>query len=120
MSTTKLLLIAIAVIVAGTVPGIDTNLQPGDMFEVDETAAADLVARELAKPADEGAGSEPPPPDDKAAKPKRVKLRLLVDGTHGRCNDVVEVPADEAKALIAAGAADADKKAVAYAEGLKS
>lgn len=43
------------------------------------------------------------------------KVRILVDGAGYKCDDVVLLPDDVAKALAADGAADADKAAVAYA-----
>lgn len=47
---------------------------------------------------------------------KKVKGRVLVDGTFGKCNDVVEIDAKQVKAL--AGVVDTDPEAVAYAESL--
>lgn len=46
--------------------------------------------------------------------PARVKARVLVDGKYGRCNDVVEVDADDKSREI-----DTTPDAVAYAESLK-
>jgi hypothetical protein len=51
------------------------------------------------------------------ADAKKVKARVLVDGAHGQCNDVIEIDPAQAKAL--AGVVDADPEAVAYAESLK-
>jgi hypothetical protein len=48
------------------------------------------------------------------AAAKKVKARVLVDGAYGKCNDVIEIDASEAKDL--AGVVDADPAAVAYAE----
>lgn len=53
-----------------------------------------------------------------AAAPKTVRTRLLADCEHGKCNDVVSVPPDEAKALKASGQADDTKAAVDYAASL--
>lgn len=50
------------------------------------------------------------------AEAKKVKVRVLVDGPLGKCNDVVEIDAADVKALV--GTVDADPKAVAYAETL--
>ena len=55
----------------------------------------------------------------KAAK-KTVKARVLVDGSHGKCNDVVHVTAADLKAGEAAGELDGNKAAVAHAESLKA
>ncbi|MBD8531566.1 MULTISPECIES: hypothetical protein [unclassified Massilia] len=51
------------------------------------------------------------------AETKKVKVRVLVDGAHGNCNDVIEIDPAEAKSL--AGKVDADPAAVEYAESLK-
>lgn len=50
------------------------------------------------------------------AEAKKIKARVLIDGAHGKCNDVIEVDAAQAKAL--AGAIDTDPAAVEYAESL--
>lgn len=59
---------------------------------------------------------------DKTEKQTRkrapVRVRILVDGPHGQVNQVVELPADIAKALQADGAVDASPEAVAYADSL--
>lgn len=54
----------------------------------------------------------------KAKNSGDVRVRLLYDCAHGRCNDVVTLPAAEAESAIADGSADADPAAVAYAESL--
>lgn len=51
------------------------------------------------------------------ADAKKVKARVLVDCDLGKCNDVVELDAAEAKAQ--AGVVDTDPAAVKYAESLK-
>jgi hypothetical protein len=50
------------------------------------------------------------------ADPKKVKVRVLRDGEHGKCNDVIEIDAAQVKVL--GEAVDADPAAVAYAESL--
>lgn len=50
------------------------------------------------------------------ADAKKIKARVLVDGAHGTCNDVIEIDPGQVKAL--AGVVDADPEAVAYAESL--
>lgn len=45
-----------------------------------------------------------------------IKVRVLVDGAYGKCNDVVTIPAADVESL--AGQVDADPEAVAYAESL--
>ncbi|MFK3741432.1 hypothetical protein [Massilia sp. TN1-12] len=52
------------------------------------------------------------------AEAKKVKARVLVDGAHGNCNDVIEIDAAQVKALT--GVVDADPDAVAYAESLSA
>lgn len=47
---------------------------------------------------------------------EKTKVRVLLDGDHGKINDVVALSADEAKAAVAAGWADATPAAVTYAE----
>jgi len=51
-----------------------------------------------------------------ASAPKGTKVRVLVDCQHGKPNDVITLPADEAKAAEKAGLVDTSKPAVAYAE----
>lgn len=53
-----------------------------------------------------------------AAQPqtKGVKVRVLVDHAGHKCDDVVTLSADEAKAAAEAGWADAHPSAVAFAE----
>jgi hypothetical protein len=50
------------------------------------------------------------------AEAQKSKARVLVDCELGKCNDVVEIDAKQAKAL--AGVVDTDPEAVAYAESL--
>lgn len=42
-----------------------------------------------------------------------VKARVLIDGVHGSCNDVIDIDPDLAATLI--GVVDTDPDAVAYA-----
>jgi len=46
-----------------------------------------------------------------------VKVRVLLDCAHGKCNDVVELDAALAASLV--GQVDTDPAAVEYAESLK-
>lgn len=100
-------LIALAVIAAGAVPGIDTEILKGATFEVAPELADQLVTDGKAKPA-----------DATATKERAVKARLLIDCEHGRCNDVVTLPVSVVSALVDSGAADDDKGAVGYAMSL--
>lgn len=100
-------LIALAVIAAGAVAGIDTEIQKGATFEVAPELADQLVSEGKAKLA-----------DAPTTKDRTVKARLLIDCEHGRCNDVVDLPTGVVKSLVASGAADDDKGAVGYAISL--
>ena len=46
-----------------------------------------------------------------------VKVRVLVDCEHGKCNEVIEIDSGLVDSLV--GVVDADPKSVAYAESLK-
>lgn len=59
----------------------------------------------------EGAPEQPPPAATTA-------VRLLLDCSHGKVNDVVELPASEAAVLVTAFQADDTPEAVAYARTL--
>ena len=48
------------------------------------------------------------------------KVRLLRDQPLGKCDEVIELPKDEAKELCDSGAADASPAAVKFAESLAS
>jgi ornithine cyclodeaminase/alanine dehydrogenase-like protein (mu-crystallin family) len=61
----------------------------------------------------EGAAEQPAPP---VLTGELVKARALVDGSHGKCNDVIEIDSSLLAAL--SGVVDADPAAVAYAESL--
>ena len=51
------------------------------------------------------------------AEGKKMKARVLVDGAYGKCDDVVEIDAEQVKDLQ--GVVDATPAAVKYAESLK-
>jgi hypothetical protein len=55
---------------------------------------------------------QPKTPDDTG----EVKVRLLRDCAHGKCNEVVTMSAEQAASLE--GSVDPDPEAVAYAESL--
>lgn len=63
-----------------------------------------------------GADDQAAAPDDAAPPPATVRARVLVQCRHGRPDDLVTLPADEAAEGVAAGDLDADPSAVAYAE----
>jgi len=54
--------------------------------------------------------------DTNMAEAKKVKVRVLRDGEHGKCNDVIEIDAAQVKLL--SDAVDDAPEAVAYAESL--
>lgn len=110
-------LLALAVIMAATIAPEQEEIPAGQTIaDVPDDIADQLVAAGLAKPA------EDPPllaaANAKARPTRPVRARVLVDCTHGRINDVVDVPSDAVKAAEAAGLIDTDKAAVAYALGL--
>lgn len=49
-----------------------------------------------------------------------VKARVLVDGTFGRINQVIEILADQVEQAEQSGQVDTNPDAVAYAESLKA
>lgn len=64
-----------------------------------------------------------PPADPNPTLPEinpTRSVRLLLDCAHGRVNSVVELPEEEVAALVAAGHADDDPQAVAYALELQA
>ena len=102
-------LIALAAIAAGTVAAVEKDIPEGAIFEVPADQAEKLLTDKLANLADE-------PLDTKG---KTVEVRLLVDCAHGKCNDVISIPAAELKQLKAEGVVDNHKDAIAYAKSLK-
>jgi hypothetical protein len=57
-------------------------------------------------------------PNEEAKPSKPVQARVLVDGSYGKPNDVVALPAEAVAAGVAAGALDDTSAAVAYAKAL--
>lgn len=104
-------LIALALIAMVLVPGATQDIAPDTAFETTPEAAEPLLTQGLAKLSDASLGTQAKP----GAAEKTVKVRLLVDGPHGKCNDLATLPAAEAKDLEAAGQVDSSKAAVAYA-----
>lgn len=110
-------LIALAVIAAGTLASIKTDIPEGASFEVSPEDAAELLGKTPAvvklaeEPLSNQSGSKP------AAKVKTTKVRCLMDGQYGKANDLAEVPAAEVKQLKAAGFVDDHADAVSWAEG---
>lgn len=103
------------VIAAALVPGFTADIAPDTAFETTPAAAEPLLTDGLAKLADAPLAGKPAAPPEKT-----VKVRVLVDGPHGKANDVAVLPATEAKELEAAGQVDSSKAAVAYALSLRT
>jgi len=103
-------LIALAAIAAGTLAEGSAEIAPGTVFEAPVDKAAELLGTAQAELAAALL--------TEAKKPAAVKIRkvrVLIDCALGRCNDVVELDAAALKDAEAAGLADPDKAAVAYA-----
>ncbi|MFN3375235.1 MAG: hypothetical protein ACK40S_01610 [Burkholderiaceae bacterium] len=109
MSTTKVTLVALAAIAAGTLAADQPEILAGDQFDVSDSVAATLVAEGKAQAV---------APATPARSGKPVRVRLLADSEHGRANDVAELLPEVARALVKAGLADDDKAAVSYAATL--
>jgi hypothetical protein len=67
-------------------------------------------------PVDVVTPESPPEPPAAQSSSTTVKVRVLRDGSYGKCNDVVTMDAELAASL--AGEVDADPAAVEYAESL--
>lgn len=106
-------LIAVSLIAAGALAADSPEIKAGTAFEVPVDLAETLLTAGQAKLAD------PAPADVKKAPAKTTKARLLIDSALGKCNDVVELDAAALKDAEAAGLADSNKSAVAYALTLK-
>jgi len=111
-------LIAIAMIEAGLL-GQNSPAVPvgGELTVESDELAAKLVSDGVAKEKDVPETSKDQPPES-ASKSKQIKVRLLVDSIHGKCNQVVALDINVAKGAEKQGLADSDKNAVAYAEQL--
>lgn len=92
------------------------------MAKVKQSGEAPVDGAAVAGDAAEGALQaqiEPEGGHSAKAEPEAlVKARVLVDCDFGKCGDVVEVPADQVKAL--ADFIDTNPDAVAYAESIKA
>lgn len=53
-------------------------------------------------------------------KPTTVKGRVLMDGTWGRVNQIIDILPDQVEAAEQSGQVDTHPDAVAYAENLKA
>lgn len=103
-------LIALAVIAAGILAADSKEIAVGHPFEAPDDLADKLIAEGSAK--EEAAAV--------VSKTKTVKARVLLDGSLGKANDVIDVAADLVKGLESEGQIDSSKAAVAYASSLKS
>jgi hypothetical protein len=77
---------------------------------------AEVVEQPASQPEDVPPEPAPQPPEPPAAPPAPIKVRVLRDGSYGKCNEVVLMDAELAASL--AGEVDAEPEAVAYAESL--
>lgn len=105
----KTLLIALVALPAGVVPGYDRQINEGDTFETDPEFAEKLLTEKQAKLANQPVAGK---------KERTLKARVLVDGAHGKANDLVELPEGAAKQAEKEGQVDTDKAAVTYAASL--
>lgn len=106
-------LIMLVAMAAGALSAGQPELAVGDrVSDMPDNLADQLIAEGSAQLADAPVAKDPATP---APKGKLVKARVLVDGPHGKPNDVVTVPASVAKADPDL---DADPAAVAYADSL--
>ena len=97
-------LVALAVLAAGTLQEGWAEIQAGEIFEAPDSLAAILIETSQAKLFVE------------VPEGKRVKARVLVDCEHGKPGHVVSLAAELAQTAQNAGQVDADPAAVAYAE----
>lgn len=107
-------LIALSSIAAGYLYAGSPAIAQSSKFEADDATADKLIAEGKAK-----LYVAPVATPEPGKGVKLTKVRLLMDGQYGKCNDVVELDADALKAAEAAGHADSNKAAVAYAMTLE-
>lgn len=106
-------LIAVSVIAAGALAANSPQIEAGAAFEAPIDIAETLLNAGQAKL------ENPAPADVKKTAAKTTRARLLIDSALGNCNDVVDLDAAALKEAEAAGLADSNKSAVAYAMTLK-
>lgn len=108
-------LLALTAILAGAVTATSPEIAEGQTFIVTDDHKADQLIddglAELSKPLSDA----PATPASSARSTKQVRARVLVDGSYGKCNQVVTLPADVVKHGEAAGQLDSNKAAVDYA-----
>lgn len=112
----KTKLIALVALAAAAFPFLAADVPEGAEFEVEPSDAEGLLTAGHARLAEPTLASAPPAKP--ATKEKDVKARVLVACTHGQPDDLVELPAAQAKAAERDGLVDTDKAAVAYAAAL--
>lgn len=101
-------LIALSLIAAGAYATNQPGFTEGEKFEAPDDIADRMRADRVAKDDTEVA-------TETKKTGKVTKVRLLVDSALGDANDVVELDAAALKDAEAAGLADSNKAAVAYA-----
>lgn len=103
-------LIALALIAAAAYAPEQPEFAKGaELNGVPDEIADKMIADGVAKLAE---------PEKAGKAAKKTSVRVLVDCSHGKANDVVELDAGVLKTAEAAGLVDSDKSAVAYAQGL--
>jgi hypothetical protein len=114
-------LLAVAVLAAvAFAPGLASagnNSPAASPSATSSPAPSPTTSATTTAPAESPSPSPSPSPAPAAAS-KTVRVRLLSDCEHGKCNDVVTLDPDTAKAAEKAGLADSSKAAVDYAAGL--
>jgi hypothetical protein len=101
----KTKLFALEALALANFPFLAADVAQGAEFEVDATHAEPLLTAGKAKLVE--------PPLAPAPKVKTVKVRVLTDCAHGKCDTVAELPADVAKQAEEGGLVDTNKAAVA-------
>lgn len=100
-------LTALALIAAATYGTDQPEIAKGaPINSVPDELADKMIADGVAKLAE---------PENTRKASKKLQVRVLVDCSLGRCNDVAEIDAGALKAAEDAGLVDSDKAAVAYA-----
>jgi len=108
---------AVALLSILMAPAAFAETSPPASAAVSASATAPAAGSTSGAPVDTAA-SPSPAAAPATRKAKIVKARVLVDCSHGKCNDVVEVEDAVAKAGVAAGELDTERASIAYAEGL--
>lgn len=93
-------------------------LAPSAIANTPAPSALGAQASSAPAPAPTAPASTPAPTAAPAPAAKTVRARVLTDCEHGKANDLVDLPADVAKAGEKGGILDSTKAAVDYAASL--